>query len=73
VRLVDGSGREALAKRNGPAEGDYPTSAWEEGELVLDQHKLPLDLPPGRYTLEVAVLDGSRTVATKQLTKVEVR
>jgi len=35
-----------------PVQGDYPTSLWEAGELVLDRHALELSpLPPGRYNL----------------------
>jgi len=33
-----------------PVQGDYPTSLWSPGEVVLDTHRLEL-LPPGRYRL----------------------
>ncbi len=35
-----------------PLAGDYPTSLWEAGELIVDPHPLDLStIPPGDYTL----------------------
>ena len=40
--------------------GDYPTSHWQKGEIVLDTPDLPLPaLPPGRYQLKIGVYDGA--------------
>lgn len=40
--------------------GDYPTSRWQVGEIVLDTPDLPLPaLPPGRYQLKIGVYDGA--------------
>ncbi|MBI2865367.1 MAG: hypothetical protein HYX94_12505, partial [Chloroflexi bacterium] len=58
VRLVDASGRAVFTKQNPPADGNYPTSRWDKGEIVLDQHKLPLNFPPGKYRLTVGIDDG---------------
>lgn len=40
-----------------PARGDYPTSAWAVGEIVRDEHDIPVrrDAPPGQYQLEVGM------------------
>lgn len=40
-----------------PADGGYPTSAWEEGETVLDTHlvALPADAAPAEYGIYVIV------------------
>ncbi len=36
-----------------PREGSYPTSFWDVGEIVVDQHvlQIPEDVPPGEYQL----------------------
>ncbi|MDO8670242.1 MAG: hypothetical protein Q7O66_02285, partial [Dehalococcoidia bacterium] len=58
VRLLDANGRVAFAKQNPPADGNYPTGLWDKGEIVLDQHKIPMNLPPGKYRLTVGIEDG---------------
>ena len=44
-----------------PGLGSVPTSTWEPGELILDEHQLqlPPDMPPGKYALEVGLYDQS--------------
>ena len=40
--------------------GDYPTSHWQVGEIVLDTPDLPLPaLPPGRYQLKMGLYDSA--------------
>lgn len=36
-----------------PRDGSYPTSFWDVGEVVVDQHilQIPTDMPPGEYQL----------------------
>ena len=35
-----------------PVQGDYPTSLWEPGEIIVDRHQLDLtSLPPGVYNI----------------------
>jgi hypothetical protein len=40
-----------------PNAGHYPTTAWREGEIILDVHEivLPPDAPPGNYQLEAGM------------------
>lgn len=40
-----------------PMRGLYPTIYWQEGERVVDEHRLQVadDAPPGRYLLEVGI------------------
>jgi len=40
-----------------PIDGDYPTSAWAPGEVITDEHELPVgrDVPPGQYPLYVGM------------------
>ena len=42
-----------------PLEGDYPTSVWAAGEVIVDPRAivLPADVPPGRYRLLVGMYD----------------
>lgn len=37
-----------------PQQGNYPTSRWLAGEVVVDEYAIPLaDLPPGTYSVEL--------------------
>ncbi len=44
-----------------PVHGSYPFGQWAPNEIVADQYALraPIDVPPGQYTLEVSIGDGS--------------
>jgi len=44
-----------------PGQGSVPTSTWQIGELILDEHQLPLpaDLPPGEYLLEIGLYEAN--------------
>jgi hypothetical protein len=53
VHLVDNAGS-GLAQHDAPPGGVYyPTSLWQPGEVLRDQHalNLPASLSPGEYTL----------------------
>ncbi len=52
LRLLDNEGKVAWEEVGPPA--GYSTSAWEAGELVQDEHWIPLSLAPGRYGLALA-------------------
>ena len=47
-----------------PVHGAYPFSRWPPGGIVADRYRLrvPFDVAPGDYTLEVAVGDGEPIV-----------
>jgi hypothetical protein len=57
THLVDGEGNTWGQKDNPPVDGFYPTSWWEEGDVVRDQYNLVIspDAPPGEYWIEVGV------------------
>lgn len=39
-----------------PAQGDYPTSLWASGDIIIDTHPLNMpDMPPGNYYLLVGL------------------
>jgi len=49
---------EPVAQGDGPPlGGDYPTSAWASGEVIVGPHAvvLPADVPPGQYRLLVGM------------------
>jgi len=55
VHLLDGEEIVAQADSQ-PQDGDYPTSIWDEGEVVIDEHCLTTgELPPGEYDLWVGI------------------
>lgn len=53
VHLVDGEGSPIAQSDSQPLSGFYPTSFWEVGELVGDEHHLRVDTatPVGEYEL----------------------
>ena len=65
IHLVDAAGKIVAQADGVPADGRYPTNAWEAGERIVDNRliALPADLPGGQYHLIVGLynpLDGSR-------------
>lgn len=57
THLLDESSKIWAQQDNQPLGGWYPTSVWEEGEIVRDEYELLIydDAPPGRYQLEVGM------------------
>jgi hypothetical protein len=58
LRLLDREGETALYHSSEPSAGRYPTSQWEEGEIVRDNHSLWIrpDFPSGDYALQLVIL-----------------
>ncbi len=61
VHLVDADGKTVAQKDAPPQSGAYPTSFWDVGEVIEDEHVLaiPRDLPPGNYTIDVGIYRAS--------------
>ncbi|MBU1747206.1 MAG: glycosyltransferase family 39 protein, partial [Chloroflexi bacterium] len=57
--LLDGDGAWVASQDDPPANGFYPTSWWQPGDVIVDQHTLvvPADTPPGAYQLAVGLYD----------------
>ncbi|TEU21896.1 MAG: hypothetical protein E3J21_01250 [Anaerolineales bacterium] len=57
IHLVDPPDHIWGQKDNPPVDGFYPTTTWEEGEIVRDQYDLGVssDTPPGQYQIEVGM------------------
>jgi 4-amino-4-deoxy-L-arabinose transferase-like glycosyltransferase len=55
LQLTDQNGEIRATHTIAPVEG-YPTSRWTKGELVQGKHRfrIPLDVPPGDYSLWLA-------------------
>lgn len=60
VHLRDSQTGEVIAQADGPPlNGWYPTSWWEQGEVIVDDRVFPLpsDIQPGEYELELGWYD----------------
>jgi hypothetical protein len=57
THLVAADGRIVAQQDNQPAEGRYPTSIWDTGEIVVDRYRLTIasDAPGGEYHLGVGM------------------
>jgi hypothetical protein len=57
VHLTGADGRVLAQVDSQPRHGSYPTSLWDRGETVEDEHvlALPSDLPPGPYGVKVGL------------------
>jgi hypothetical protein len=64
VRLINPAG-ERLAQWDGaPLEGLVPTAVWQTGRLYIDRRtlRLPDNLQPGAYTIQVGLYDPASGV-----------
>jgi len=61
VQLRDANDRVAFEQSARPAADSYPTTQWDEGEVLLDWHDLtiPNSLPPGDYQIFIALREFS--------------
>ena len=57
VHLIDKQGQIVAQDDGQPRNGRYPTSFWNEGEIIKDVHSVcfPHDLSPGKYDLVTGV------------------
>ena len=68
VHLLDSGGGQLATADGPPLSGDYPTSLWQKGDVVVDRHLLaiPDTIEPGTYQLSVGLYDPD-TLARVQL------
>ncbi|MBM3135544.1 MAG: glycosyltransferase family 39 protein [Chloroflexi bacterium] len=59
VHLLDSQGKLWAQHDGPPQDGALPTSAWNPGELLRDEHLLTVDIqaPPGDYRLAIGLYD----------------
>ncbi|MFN8455655.1 MAG: glycosyltransferase family 39 protein [Anaerolineae bacterium] len=56
MHLRDSANQNAAQKDNPPAEGRYPTSLWDAGEVIVDTRVMPpANVSPGRYHVVVGL------------------
>jgi len=55
VHLLDREGERAAQHDGQPLGGNWPTSLWAPGQVLVDQHRVqpPIGLPSGRYAVGV--------------------
>ena len=66
VRILNSDGEEVLSHISQPSAGRYPTTEWQAGEIVRDNHAvwIPWDFPQAEYVIEMALVDAEgNTVA----------
>jgi 4-amino-4-deoxy-L-arabinose transferase-like glycosyltransferase len=59
LRLRDAAGEILASQAISPSSG-YPPTRWDKGEIVRGQYRfrIPIDAPPGEYTLQIGLADG---------------
>ena len=62
IQLRDSLGKVVLEQSARPATGTYPTTEWNEGEVLLDWHSisLPSDIPTGEYLIVVLLRSAAQ-------------
>jgi 4-amino-4-deoxy-L-arabinose transferase-like glycosyltransferase len=62
VHLLDAQNRIWGQWDSVPDRGQYSTTGWLEGEVVVDEYEIPVDpaAPPGEYLLEVGLYDAAQ-------------
>jgi hypothetical protein len=74
VELRDDEGDVWVEQADRPVDGTYPTTQWEEGEVLRDWHDLrvPATTGQGTYEVYVQVREGGAVVGELSLGEVEV-
>jgi hypothetical protein len=62
VHLLDAQNRIWGQRDSVPDGGQYPTTGWLEGEVVVDEYEIPVDpaAPSGEYLIEVGLYDAAQ-------------
>jgi mannosyltransferase len=61
LQIKDQAGQAWGQVRERPVDGTYPTTLWQEGEVLRDRYELPLsaETPAGQYQLTVGLVDAA--------------
>ena len=77
LQLQVEGGTSWMLHRERPADGSYPTTLWEQGEIVREQLdvRVPADVPSGRYALMASLADAGNgeEVGLASLTELTVQ
>ncbi len=73
--LKDTRGHVSIEQLGRPVDDTYPTTEWDQGEVLRDWHDLtlPADMPQGLYQLFVGVLKQEELLGEVALGQVEVQ
>ncbi len=73
--LKDTEGKISTEGKGRPVDDAYPTTEWDEGEVLRDWHDLalPTDMPRGVYEVFVGVLEGEELLGEVALGQIEVQ
>jgi hypothetical protein len=75
LQLTDEGGTVWLEQQGRPVDGTYPTTEWQEGEILRDWHDVPLppDAPQGLQQVELKVIEHGETVGEVSLGQLEIQ
>jgi 4-amino-4-deoxy-L-arabinose transferase-like glycosyltransferase len=73
--IRDSEGEVRVEQKGRPVDDTYPTTEWNQGEVLRDWHDLtlPPDLPQGVYEIFVGVLEEEELLGVVALGQAEVR
>jgi hypothetical protein len=60
LHLLDDAGSPVAQRDDEPSGGSRPTTTWQPGEVIVDNHGiiLPPEMPPGEYALRLGLYDA---------------
>ena len=75
MRLKGTEGEVKIEQLGRPVDDTYPTTEWDEGEVLRGWHDLalPADMPQGVYEMFVGVLEGTELLGEVALGQIEVQ
>lgn len=74
LELSQQAGHTRLQHLDRPVDGTYPTTEWDDGEVLLDWHdvQVPANTPQGAYEILLKVMEGESLLSEVKLGEVEV-
>lgn len=74
LQLRDGEGQMWGEEVGKPLDGRYPTTEWDEGEMIRDWHKIRVEAgaSEGTYTLSLKVMERGRVIGEAALATIMV-
>jgi hypothetical protein len=76
VQLRDASGAVVFEQAARPANGTYPTTEWDAGEVLLDWHdfSLPKEIAAGEYQIWVVLHDTAtrHTIGETRISSISI-
>ncbi len=74
IQLRDATGRVAFEQFSRPAHDTYPTTRWDEGEVLLDWHEveIPGEIMPSMYQVWVLLRDAQTNQSIGAASLVEI-